>query len=484
MRVMPYPVLEGLEPEDFFYWFGVISKIPRGSRKEGQFIAFLQRYAKERGLPCETDQAGNVMIRVPAAPGHEDRPPVLLQAHMDMVWTTVPGKEFDFETQGIEILRKDDLLVGDGTTLGADNGVGLAVMLALGDNLEIKHPPLELLFTVEEEIGLKGIRKFDYAQIQSRRMLNMDCGYSHIVGVSSAGSAPLLLEKEYRPEPVADDAIGLAIKISGCTGGHSGLMIYKEGACAGNLTGALLTALEPFAYRVSKLESLGKAILKGFASEILIPAASRQAVEEVLRERFAQQKQEYERTDPDMALEIREVPVGTEALSVADSRNVGRALFLLVTGPIRSRGDDRRILITSGNIIDANLQDGHLAIRYGLRSSSDFYKMLCIERIRMQMEALELEVQVTDCYPGWGERVESPFRDLFLAEHRRICGFDAELERVHGGIEVGMIVGAIPEMDAVGYAPTARGAHTPEEWMSISEVKPFWDVLLAVLEKC
>lgn len=475
-----YEVLNGLEPACFFKWFGEISRIPRGSRKEGQIIAFCQEFAQKRSLECEVDQRGNVFMRVPATKGYEKEPPVLLQAHLDMVWVKDPGVEFDFEIQPIQLLRQDNWLIGDGTTLGADNGVGVATMLALADEQDIPHPPLELLFTVEEEVGLKGIRCFDMSKIKARRMLNMDCGYTHELCVSSAGATSSAIEKVYNVTSVPAEDVVLKVAITGGKSGHSGIMIWKGRACAGNEMGELMAALEEIPVKLCAISTAEKAILGACTVVVSLPKDCQARAVQLLEERFAEIQGIYRGVESNLTLSI----AAEQAVTCVDpkaTRQIFTAMRLMRTGVYRLNENDPSITITSGALLPIIFKDGKLSLRYNIRSANDADMDALYRKMARLAELLDMELIKRDRYSGWPERTNSAFLEKFQNAHLRVCGYPADLERVHGGIEVGMIVGAIPDMDAVGYAPTARGAHTTKEYLVIDEVKPYWEVLKEVL---
>lgn len=475
-----YEVLKDLEPRCFFEWFGAISQIPRGSCKEEQIIAFCQDFAKERNLDCQVDQKGNVFMRVPATEGYENEPSILLQAHLDMVWVKDPGKEFDFDNEPIHIIRRDNWLMGDGTTLGADNGVGVATMLALADAKDIPHPPLELLFTVEEEIGLKGIRCFDMSKIKARRMLNMDCGYSHEVCVSSAGSTACAIKKAYPVTPVASEDAVLEAAITGGKSGHSGIMIWKGRACAANEMGELMAVLENIPVKLCRLKTAEKAILGACTAVICVPRENKEAAKQLLEQRFEEIRTIFSDREPDLKLTISE----GAATTCADPKATGQiftAMRLLRTGLLRLNENDPTITITSGALTPSYFEEGELKIGYSIRSANTADMDATYRKMSTLVGLLDMELEKLDRHTGWPERAGSAFLEKFLDAHQRICGYPAQLERVHGGIEAGPIVGAIPDMDAVGYAPTARGAHTTKEYLAIDEVEPYWLVLKEVL---
>lgn len=466
---MDYACLKGLQPADFFHWFGEICKIPHGSYKEEKLVAFLVQFAKERNLFCEVDRHNNVLMRVPASAGYEAQPPFLFQAHTDMIWRKDPGVVFDFETQPINLVVQDGKITAKGTTLGADNAVGIATMLALADG-EYPHPELELLFTAAEEVGMAGIRKFDMGKLKARRMVNMDCGDSHVLCVTSAGSISAKIEKTFQTEPVKAHAWKLVL--SGGRGGHSGLCAHMGLACGANLLGRLLLDTG-----VCLCQAAGQdAIIKQVEAVITLP----EGTEEAIKTRFAALKEQYRQVDPNWELTL--TPEAEQfALTEEDSNSVFFALGLLHTGATRMDENHKDTVLTSGQIKAFALQDGKFHLNFGIRAASDTDGAQLFEGYQKQLQAKALNLQAFDRYSGWPEDPESKLRQQFLDMHQKLFGCEMEIERVHGGIEVGVLKGAIPDMDAVGIAPTARGAHTTGEYLLIDEVAPYWQLLTAVL---
>ena len=419
-------------------------------------------------------------MRVPATEGYEDEPAVLLQAHLDMVWTKDPGKEFDFDNKPIPLVLNGSWLMGDGTTMGADNGVGVATMLALADAKDIPHPPLELLFTVEEEIGLKGIRRFDMSKISARRMLNMDCGYSHEICVSSAGATKAAVRRTYPLTPVTGEDAVLKVAITGGRGGHSGIMIIKGRACAANEMGELMAALEDIPVKLCSLETAERAILGSCTAVICVPREDAEAAKQLLEQRFEEIRSIFADRDPDLKLTVSAGTAET-CTSPEDAARIITALRLLRSGPLRLGESDPRNTITSASMMPSYFRDGELKISYHVRSANDADMDAEYRKAAALARLLDMDLETTDRYTGWPERPGSAFLEKFVDAHQRICGFPARIECIHGGVEVGPIVGAIPDMDAVGYAPTARAAHTTKEYLDIDEVEPFWLVLKDVL---
>ena len=492
-----YDCLKGLEPAEFFYWFGEISVIPRETRNEWGIVEFLQNFAKERGIPCDTDEIGNVFMTIPATPGYEDQPAILFQAHTDLVAEKDPDIEFDFAKDPLKLAVDGDKLYAKGTTLGADNGVGVATMLALADpesGSKIPHPPLELLFTVQEENGLVGIRHFDCSKIKARRMLNMDCGYTDEFCVSSAGKIGGEIIKKYEPLPLGKEWKTIEIKLFGGMGGHSGIMINRSRACAVNNMGELLCTLmlgspswdehEKTKVRIVSLASDKKPIQKECEAVIAVPAEDADKAIALLEKRFEKIKAIYKNYDPDIQMAVTEADKSafTSALSEEDSAKIAKILVILRTGQYRADGNLFSTIITSGAIMHTTLaENGAFELVFNTRSCSDADQELLFNKYIFLAEMLDMKLVVKDSYSGWPEDPSSVFCKKFINGYKELFGKDIGIERVHGGIETGHIVGQIPDMDAAGYAPTATQAHTTRENLEISQVMPFWQVLKKVL---
>ncbi len=484
-----YECLKGLQPEPFFYWFGEVSACPRPSGNEKALIEYLKDYAAERGLPCDVDEAGNVFIKVPSTEGYEDYPPFLIQGHMDIVPVKDEGVEFDFDTQPMNLVVEGDKLYAPGTTLGADNGVGLATMLALGDTLAdeiIPHPPLELLFTVGEEIGMKGIKRFDCSKITARRMLNCDSGDPHRVAVCCGGMSRSRIDKEFEVSPLDEGWKALHISLTGGLGGHSGSMINKGRACAANNMGELLTALMSDdripEFRICSLKSSAPTITKACEAVIVVPADAAGDAEECMKERFALIKGVYKNSDPDLILDIAAAETPSAAISAEDSERVAQCLLYLETAMYRSHYQFTQSAVTGGSIVSPELTaDGKFKVEFNVRSSINEDRLLKFEKYVLKMKMLGLDLVEYDSWLGWVEEPVSPLRDAVLAAHQELFGYEMTTGRGIGGIEVGEIKTAIPEMDAVAFAPYSAGAHTTKEHLLISQVQPFWDLLKKVI---
>ena len=481
-----YEATKGHQPEPFFYWFGEVSACPRPSGNEKALIEYLKDFAEKRNLPCDVDEAGNVFITVPGTEGYEDYPAFLIQGHMDIVPVKDEGVEFDFDTQPINLTLGEDKIYAPGTTLGADNGVAIATMLALADSMAdepIPHVPLELLFTVEEETGMKGIKRFDCSKITARRMLNCDSGDPHRVAVCCGGNSKSKIEKKYEVSPVEEGWTALHINLTGGLGGHSGGMINKGRACAANNMGELLTALMEDEnvpeFRISSIKSGMPSIIKTCEAVIAVPAAAAQSAVQCMDERFALIKDIYKNSDPGLKLEVKEIAGDhLTAISGEDSEKVAQCLLFLETAMYRSHYQYTQAPVTGGSIGYVELTpEGKFNVDFSVRSSINEDLRLKFKKYVLKMKLLGLDLVEYDAWCGWVEEPVSPLRDTLLSLHMEMFGEEMVTGRGIGGIEVGAIKTAIPDMDAVAFAPYSTGAHTTNEHLVISKVAPFWELM-------
>lgn len=473
--------LKGLKPEGFFKWFEEICRIPHVMRHEEQISLFLENFAKERGLACLRDAMGNIFIRVPATAGYENEPAILLQGHMDMVGASDETATIDLMTDPLELCLEGNRLKAKGTTLGADDGVALAAMLAIADDPTIPHPELEFLCTVQEEVGLVGIREFDMGLIRARRMVNLDAGSTHEICVSAAGGRIVCFEKQYACHP-AEGTVLLHLKIQGGLGGHAGLLAHKNRACAINVMGELLFLVgQELPVTLAEITADGPAIHGSCEAYIRIPAGDVVRAASLLEAQFRVIKGRYSETDPDLEFAVCVQDGDKSAISVEDSADIIRVMFLMATGVRKSDAEDLNIIITSVTFSGISLVDGFFKGKYVVRSVEDSVGLLWHRRMEELVRMLGFTASLEHEYPAWPIGGNCVMQSRFIQEHKRLFGKEIRCLHEHASIEVNVIVQGIPDMDAVAIKPTTSGLHTPAETLYVDEVPPFWELLLAVL---
>ena len=475
--------LENLKPKGFFKWFEEITRIPHGSGREEKMAAFLENFAAERGLLCLRDEWNNILIRVPATPGYEKEPSILLQGHMDMVWAKDDTATIDLETDPLELCIDGNKLTAKGTTLGADDGVAIATMLAIADDDTIAHPALEFFCTVDEETGLIGMRNADFSMIKSRRMINLDAGDSHEICVSAVGAKMAVFEKKFAV-CTQKGLQQLHLNLFGGLGGHAGIVAHKNRACCINIMGELLFMLsKKMPVYFAEIIAEGPSIHGDCQTCVSVPAERAAEAEKLLQTHFREINGRYQKSDPNLQFAVSVQKESKAVLSAEDSDNIIRAMFLLHTGVRKSDADDLSIIITSITFSKISLQDGQFNGAYSIRSLDDSVRDMWYCRTEELLGMMGFRVAIQHEFTSWPGSDKVMMQERFAQEHRRLFGEDIKILHLHASIEVNILMEQIPDMDAVGIQPTAVDFHTPKETLFIDQVQPFWDLLLAVLAR-
>ena len=474
-------LLEGLKPAGFFKWFEEITRIPHGSGHEEKLAAFLERFAAERGLECLRDPLNNILIRIPATPGYENEPSILLQGHMDMVLAKDETATIDLETDPLALCISGNRLTAKGTTLGADDGVAIATMLAIADDASIAHPALECLCTVEEETGLIGIRNADLSVIKSRRMINLDAGSSHEICVSSVGMKMLSFEKVFDCCP-RTGLTQLQLKLFGGLGGHAGIECHKNRACCISIMGELLFMLSrEMPVYLAEIKTEGPSIHGACDACIGVPTGQAAEAEALLQNLFREINRRYIKSDPGLQFTVALRQEQASVLSTEDSINIIRTMFFLHTGVRKSDEENLHKIITSVTYSKISLRQGEFHGACSIRSLDESLSNLWYSRIEELLGMLGFRVRIVHQFAPWPGRGNTVMQERFAKAHKQLFGTELQILHLHASIEANVLIGQIPEMDAVGIQPTAVDFHTPKETLFIDQVQPFWDLLLAVL---
>lgn len=478
--------ITGYKPEKLFHFFEEISAIPRGSGNEKGISDYLVKFAHDRGLWVYQDDAYNVIIKKGGSKGAENRPAVMLQGHIDMVCEKVAGVEHDFEKEGLDLVVEDGVLTANGTTLGADNGVAVALMLMVLDDEDIVHPPVECVFTTEEEVGLNGARALDKSQISARTMINMDSEEEGMATISCAGG----LRIECTRPVVREKAEGtlLTIEISGLKGGHSGTDIDKERQNAIRVMARML-------YQLMK-NTDGKLVAfsggnkdnaiprECMASLIYADALQAQKADELacsLAETMADEITPYEEN---FTCEISSEEGRTAyAISAEDAKAFITAMYLAPNG-VQSRNmklDGFVVVSTNMGVVRA--EDDRLVIVFSPRSSVASLQEEMKARLGLLAETFGFTATYSGEYPGWSYKEESPIREVFLESYRELFGEELKTEALHAGLECGLFSDAVPGLDAIAVGPTLNNVHTPEENLPLDSFERFYELLKDVLRR-
>ena len=477
------PVLENCEPKRVFHYFEEICKIPHGSGNTKQISVFLVKFAEDHGFKYVQDELNNVVIYKPGTPGYENSPTVIIQGHMDMVCEKRPDVDHDFMKDGLNISVKDGYVTANGTTLGGDDGIAVAYGLALLESTDIPHPPLEVLITVDEEIGLLGAVGLDCSVLKGRRFINLDSEAEGSLWISCAGG---LSGVSHIPvQRVEGEGDKVQVKVCGLMGGHSGAEIDKNRANANKLMGRFLYGLKKEAdYAIISLEGGKKdnAITRECTAEFLTDAAEK--VKAYAKELQVQIREEYAGSDENITIEVTEE--GEACAQVLHPTSQEKIVFYLQNVPFgiqKMSGTISGLVETSSNIGILRLDEDELFASSSVRSSVDAACGALSDKIEYLTEFLGGEYEVQGAYPAWEYRKESPLRDKMVEIFEEMYGHKPEVKVIHAGLECGIIQGAYPDMDMVSIGPDLEYPHSPDERVNIHSVQKIWEFITATLER-
>ena len=479
-------VLENLKPEKVFYYFEEICSIPHGSGNVQALSDYCVKFAKDRGLWVKQDDMGNVIMRKEATAGYEEAAPVIIQGHLDMVCEKTRDCDIDFTKDGLRLKTDGKMVWAEGTTLGGDDGVAAAYGMAILDADDIPHPMIELVLTVDEEIGLLGAAGIDLSELKGRKLINLDSEEEGIFltscagGLSLIGTIPVTYEEQ--------EGILCEIDVAGCKGGHSGTEINKGRANSNQLMGRVLDALD---CGILSLEGGSKdnAIPRFTTGQVLVQdvAAGQKCVQElekILRHEYA---------GVDDAITVKLLPVEEAdrrqmCLTKASARKVKCALMNLPNGIQAMSADVEGLVETSLNMGVMTLtrdsgSEGTLTVKSAIRSSKESSKEYLTRRTVAMIELLGGTAQEQGAYPGWDYKRESTLRDSFIAAYTKLYGEPPVCEGIHAGVECGLFTGKVPDMDCISLGPNMQNVHTAEECLEVASVERTWNLLLEVLKQ-
>lgn len=470
-----------LEPSAPWNFFADLNAIPRASKKEQNIAQWVRDFGRRHGLEVITDNFGNVIIKKPASPGREKSPVTILQGHLDMVHSKNADITFDFDLQGIEMYVDGDWVRARGTTLGADNGLGVAAILAVLASKEIVHPPLEALFTLDEEQGLGGAKNLGHGLLKGKLLLNLDTEEDHVFTIGCAGGLDTLVEWKYREEPAPENLKSFSIKASGLQGGHSGVDIHLGRANANKMLTRVLMACAPAGLRLSDFDggNLRNEIPREAKARVAVKNEKRfvKLLQSVTREIAA----EYKTVEPNMKITATEAPRPAKVMRRGDQVKFLNALRAVHNGVFRMSPDIPGLVETSTNLAKITLDDGLLKIGSLQRSSAESGKADVAAAFRAPFDLLGADVQTDNEYPGWKPDPSSKIVTKMEGIYQKMFGQAPVIEACHAGLECGIIGEAYPGLDMVSFGPLIMGAHSPDERASVSSFQKFWKFYLEVL---
>lgn len=476
--------LSNLKPANVWRFFGEIMSIPRPSKHEEKISAYIQKFGRDRGLETLSDELGNVLIRKPASKGYENAPGVCLQAHMDMVCEKNSDKQFDFFNDPIQPVLDGEWLTADGTTLGADDGIGVAAALAILDDPTIEHGPLEALFTVDEETGLTGADGLHTDWLKSKILLNFDDEDEGEFCIGCAGGIDTTVAIDYRRVPVMPNAKAFEIRVFGLKGGHSGDDINKGLGCANKMiTRILWNAQEKLGLRLASIDggNLRNAIAREARAIVAVPCSNAAALEKLVSEFADAIRFEFRSTEPDLQIAIAPAEMPEGLIDNETQQHLLNALFACAHGVLAMSREIPNFVETSTNLASIKMDERQIHIATSQRSSVESAKLAAAQKIEATFRMIGAHVTHGDGYPGWTPNPDSRVLKVAVDVYKRLFHHDPVVRAIHAGLECGLIGEKYPEMDMISYGPTLRGVHSPDERIEIKTVQMFWDDTLEIL---
>lgn len=478
--------IRNLEPKALWNKFADLNAVPRPSKKEERVIAFMMEFGQKLGLPTVKDHVGNVIIKKPATPGMENRKTIVMQSHLDMVHQKNNDTNFDFDTQGIEMYVDGDWVRAKGTTLGADNGLGVATIMAILESTNIPHPAIEALFTIDEETGMTGAMGLQGGMLDGEILLNLDTEEDDEIDIGCAGGVDVTATRTYNEEETPEGSVGYTITVKGLKGGHSGMDIHKGLGNANKIMNRLLfDGFENFGLQISEISggSLRNAIPRESVAKVIIAAIYDEAFVFDMQEIINEIKAEFKTMEPNLTIDIvKSESTPAKVMDLGVQEGLLRAIYAAHNGVYRMSADMADLVETSNNIARVIVKDGEISIQNLTRSSVESSKFDLANALRSAYELFGCEVEFTGSYPGWTPNVKSEILDVLTSIYEKQNGAKPNVVACHAGLECGILGTNYPNMDMISFGPTIHGAHSPDERASISSAQKYWKFVLEILQ--
>ncbi|WP_127844681.1 aminoacyl-histidine dipeptidase [Psychroflexus aestuariivivens] len=478
--------IKNLEPQVIWSNFAKLNAVPRASKKEDEVIQFMMDFGQNLGLETLKDKAGNVIIKKPATQGMENRKTTVLQSHLDMVHQKNNDTEFDFETQGINMYVDGDWVKADGTTLGADNGLGVATIMAILESNDIPHPPLEALFTIDEETGMTGAKELDDSILDGEILLNLDTEEDDEIGIGCAGGVDISATRFYIEESVPENSSAYKIIVNGLNGGHSGMDIIKGLGNANKLMNRLLfSAYEQVHSRVASIQGGGlrNAIPRESVAVLIVENKHKNELFSTIEKISEAIKTEYASLEPNLNISISECETPKKVMSSDVQDAFLKSIYAAHNGVYRMSPDIDGLVETSNNIAKISVDNGKIEVLCLTRSSVESTKDDLANSLRSAFDLAGFQVELSGDYPGWAPNPDSDILKVVDQIYKTQNNEQAHVAACHAGLECGILGSHYPNMDMISFGPTIRGAHSPDERASISSTQKFWKLTLEVLKQ-
>ena len=473
-----------LEPKALWKNFAALNSVPRPSKKEERVRQFIIKFGENLGLRVETDEVGNVLIKKPATAGMEDRKTIVMQSHLDMVCQKNNDVDFDFDTQGIEMyIENNQFVTANGTTLGADNGIGVATIMAILEAKDIPHPEIEAFFTIDEETGMTGALGLKGGFLSGEILLNLDTEEDNELDIGCAGGIDVTAKKQYVEESVEGQT--LVITLKGLNGGHSGMQIHEGLGNSNKLIARLLNIGLSFDLQIAQMEggSLRNAIPREAWAKIVIPTSSVVDFKNAFESLRLEIIEEYQILEANLSITLEEIEAVATAMSIIDSKVFVQSIMAAFNGVYRMSPDVVGLVETSNNVARVEVIEGKIKVLCLTRSSVESNKMALAETLKSSFELAEYDVKFSGSYPGWKANPHSEILELMKSIYVKQNGEEPKVVACHAGLECGIIGTNYPGLDMISFGPNISGAHSPDEKVEIISVQKYWKYLLEVLKE-
>lgn len=477
--------IKNLEPKALWNKFADLNAVPRPSKKEERVIEFMKNFGNSLGLETFEDEIRNVIIRKPATAGMENRKAIVLQGHLDMVHQKNADTVFDFDKQGIDMYVDGDWVRAKGTTLGADNGLGVAAIMAILESTDIPHPAIEALFTIDEETGMTGALNLKGGILQGQILLNLDTEEDDEIDIGCAGGIDVTATAEYDEEETPEGSVGYTITVKGLKGGHSGMDIHKGLGNANKIMNRLLfDGFDNFGLQIAEIKggSLRNAIPRESVAKVIIAEVYDEAFVFDMQQIVNEIKTEFKTTEPNLEVVFEKMDATPAKVmpSIAQFYFV-RAMYTAHNGVYRMSADFDDLVETSNNIAKVVVGGGQLSVQCLTRSSVETSKFDLANALRSAFELMGCEVEFSGAYPGWTPNSKSEILDVLVGIYEKQNNEKPKVVACHAGLECGILGTNYPDMDMISFGPTIHGAHSPDERASISSAQKFWKFVLEIL---
>jgi len=478
--------IRNLEPKPLWNKFADLNAVPRPSKKEERVIKFMKDFGTSLNLETIEDEVGNVIIKKPATAGMENRKPIVMQSHLDMVHQKNNDTNFDFDTQGIKMTIEGDWVKAKGTTLGADNGLGVATIMAVLESKDIEHPEIEALFTIDEETGMTGAMGLKGGLLKGEILLNLDTEEDDEIGVGCAGGVDITATRQYKEEHAPDAMVAYQLSVKGLQGGHSGMQIHEGLGNANKIMNRLLfNGFENFGLRISTIDGGGlrNAIPRESTAVVVVDKIHKEAFQFETKEISAVIKNELNSMEPDLVIEMKSTELPKKVMDIGVQEGLVKAIYAAHNGVYRMSADIPDLVEISNNIARVAVGDGNILINCLTRSSVESSKWDLANALRATFELIGCDIIYGGDYPGWTPNIDSEILKVLVPIYKQLNnGEEPHVAACHAGLECGILGQNYPEMDMISFGPNIKGAHSPDERAQISSARKYWRFVMEILK--